>query len=114
MKSTESKNKNNKNIARRAVRSALRARLLSGAASLVLPLASMIVTFGVCVPGDAQAQTTVTPVQTTTFTLTPFQNPIVFGAGTNIGTPATLALDAVFGNNTIAWNVTNQGTIQGS
>ena len=109
MKSVESRN-----IVCRAVRSALRARLLSGVASLVLPLASMIVTLGVCVPRDAQAQTTVTPVQTTTFTLTPSQNPIIFGAGTNIDTTAAAGVDAVFGDTSTIWAVTNQGTIQGS
>ena len=109
MKSVESRN-----IVCRAVRSALRARLLSGASSLALPLASMIVTLGVCVPRDAQAQTTVTPVQTTTFTLTPSQNPIIFGAGTNIDTTAAAGVDAVFGDTSTIWAVTNQGTIQGS
>jgi outer membrane autotransporter protein len=74
----------------------------------------MIVTLGVCVPRDAQAQTTVTPVQTTTFTLTPSQNPIIFGAGTNIDTTAAAGVDAVFGDTSTIWAVTNQGTIQGS
>ena len=103
-----------RNIVCRAVRSALRARLLSGASSLALPVASMIVTLGVCAPRDAQAQTTVNPVQTTTFNLNPFESQIIFGAGTNIDTTATAGVDAVFGAATTIWAVTNQGTIQGS
>ena len=98
----------------RAVRRALRVRLLSGASSLALPVASMIVTLGVCVPRDAQAQTTVTPVQTTTFNLNPFESQIIFGAGTNIDTTATAGVDAIFGDTSTIWAVTNQGTIQGS
>ena len=103
-----------RNIVCRAVRSALRARLLSGASSLALPVASMIVTLGVRAPRDAQAQTTVNPVQTTTFNLNPFESQIIFGAGTNIDTTATAGVDAVFGAATTIWAVTNQGTIQGS
>jgi outer membrane autotransporter protein len=98
----------------RAARSSIHARLLSGASSLALSVASMIVALGVCVPGDAQAQTTVNPVQTTAFTLDPAQNPIIFGAGTNIDTTATGFPDAVFGANGTAWTVTNQGTLLGS
>ena len=103
-----------RNIVCRAVRRALRVRLLSGASSLALPVASMIVTLGVCVPRDAQAQTTVTPVQTTTFNLNPFESQIIFGAGTNIDTTATAGVDAIFGDTSTIWAVTNQGTIQGS
>ena len=76
----------------------------------------MIVALGVCVPGDAQAQTTVTvnPVQSTTFTLDPAQNPIIFGATTNITTPATTLINAVTGGAGTAWIVTNQGTLNAS
>ena len=69
---TESANGSNST---RTGRNSLRLRLLSGAASLALPVASMIVAVGVCVPDAAHAQTTVNPVQTTTFTLDPAQNP---------------------------------------
>ena len=61
-----------------------RVRLLSGTSYLTLSLAWMMVALGVCVPGDARAQTTVNPVQNTVFTLDPAQNPITFDATTNI------------------------------
>jgi len=92
----------------------LRAHLLNGASSVALSVASMIVALGVCMPGNARAQTTVNPNQTTTFTLDPLQNPIVFGAGTNIDTSATIPADAIFGGAGTAWDVTTQGTIQGN
>src|SRR5258707_10210785 len=96
------------------MRRPIRARLLGGASSVALSVASMIVALGVCMPGDAQAQTTVNPVQTTRFDLLPAQNPIVFGAGTNIDTTATANVDAVDGGNGTAWDVTNQGKILGA
>src|SRR5258708_29839086 len=79
------------------MRRPIRARLLGGASSVALSVASMIVALGVCMPGDARAQTTVNPNQTTTFTLDPLQNPIVFGPATNIDTSATIPADAIFG-----------------
>ena len=94
-----------------AVRRSLRVRLLSGAASLALPMASMIVTLGVCLPGNAQAQNVVNPVQNTTFVIDPTQNPIAFGAGTNIDTTAVVHSDGVFGAAGTAWSVSNQGVI---
>src|SRR5262249_34969669 len=76
--------------------------------------ASTILALGICMPGDAQAQTTVNPVQTTTFTLDPAQNPITFGPATSIDTSATFNSDAVSGDTGTAWNVTNQGILQGN
>ena len=96
------------------VRSSLRLRLLSGAASLALPVASMIVAVGVCAPDAAHAQTTVNPVQTTTFTLNPAQNPITFGSTTNIDTTSSSSSHAVAGGTGTAWTVTNQGRIAGA
>lgn len=101
----------NKNIARRFVRSSLRARLLCGASSLALPAASIIVALGVCIPDDAQAQTTVNPVQNTTFTLDPAQNPTIFDTGTNIDTTATVGAKGVSGDANTQWTVVNRGTI---
>src|SRR5262249_44998427 len=100
------------NSVRNSARGSLRLRLLSGAASLALPVASMMA-IGICVPGIALAQTTVNPVQTTTFTLDPAQSQIIFGGGTNIDTTATVGSDGINGGNGTAWTVTNQGSIQG-
>src|SRR5690242_4404366 len=67
---------------------------------------------------SAQAQTTVNPVQTSTFTLSPTQNPIVFGASTNIdttaATPVVTTAIGVTGGSGTAWDVTNDGSIQGN
>ena len=93
------------------VRSSLRLRLLSGAASLALPVASIIVAVGVCAPDAAHAQTTVNPVQTTTFTLDPAQNPTIFDTGTNINTTGTVAAKGVSGDANTQWTVVNKGTI---
>jgi hypothetical protein len=81
----------------RAARSSRHARLLSSASGVALSVASVVVVLGVCVPDAAQAQTTVNPVQTTTFTLTAAQNPIIFGSTTNIDTRG-LGIHAVAGN----------------
>src|SRR5262245_37626725 len=99
---------------RRAAHSYMHAHLLSGTSCLTLSIASTILALGICMPGDAQAQTTVNPVQTTTFTLDPAQNPITFGPATSIDTSATFNSDAVSGDTGTAWNVTNQGILQGN
>jgi hypothetical protein len=106
---TEARNES-KNVCH-AVRRSLRMRLLSGAARLALPMASMIAALGVCLPGNAQAQNVVNPVQNTTFVIDPTQNPIAFGAGTNIDTTAVVDSDGVFGAAGTAWTVSNQGII---
>ena len=89
----------------------IRTRLLSSASGVALSVASVVVALGICAPSAAQAQTTVNPVQTTTFTLTPAQNPIIFGTGTNIDT--TTGTNAVNGDLNTAWTVTNNGTLRG-
>lgn len=95
-----------------AARRSIRARLLGSASGVALSVASVVVALGVCVPGAAQAQTTVNPVQTTTFTLNPTENPIIFGPTTNIDTSGTTT-NAVDGNAGTAWSVTNNGTLLG-
>jgi len=107
---TESENGSD-NIARRAVRSSLRLRLLSGASSLALPVASMIAAVGICAPSAAHAQTTVNPVQTTTFTLIPAQNPTIFDTGTNINTTPTVGASGVSGDASTQWTIVNKGSI---
>jgi len=98
---------------RGAARSAIHARLLSGASSLALSVASMVVALGVCAPDKVQAQTQVNPQnQTNTFTLNFGQNPIVFIGGSSINTIAA-ATDAIFGDTNTKWTVTNRGTIKG-
>jgi uncharacterized protein with beta-barrel porin domain len=64
---------------------------------------------GVSLAGPAQAGT-VNPVQTTTYNLSPANNPITFGAGTNINVSGS---DAVDGDATTQWNVTNDGRLTG-
>ena len=64
-----------------AVRRSLRMRLLSGAARLALPMASMIAALGVCLPGNAQAQNVVNPVQNTTFVIDPISESDRFRCG---------------------------------
>jgi fibronectin-binding autotransporter adhesin len=98
----------------RAAGSSIHARLLGSASGVALSVASVVVALGVCVPGAAQAQTTVNPVQTTTFTLNAAQNPIIFGSTTSIDTSATPAADAIFGGGGTAWIVTNQVNILGN
>src|SRR5262245_29286029 len=98
----------------RRARGRTRAHLLSGTSSFALSVASMIVALGVCATDDAQAQTTVNPVQTTTFTLTAAQNPIIFGSATNIDTSVGTATNAVNGGINTAWDVTNNGTLIGA
>src|SRR5262249_24378054 len=97
----------------RNTRSAIRKHLLNGASGFAFSVASMVVALGICTPGDAWAQTTVNPVQTTIFMLSAAQNPITFGPQTNIDPSATAGSTAVFGNNSTACNVTNQGTLKG-
>lgn len=58
------------------------------------------------------AAVTVTPVQSTTYTLTPGANPITFGQGTNINTSANNP--AVYGGAGTQWNVTNNGNLNGT
>src|SRR5262249_28619139 len=97
----------------RALRGDKRALLLSGTSSLALSIASTIVALGVCMPGDAVAQTTVNPVQSTTFILDPAQNPITFDATTNITITGSTAATVSGGSGT-AWDVTNLGTLKGT
>ena len=79
----------------------IRARLLGGASSVALSAASVIAASGVCVPGDAQAQTI---TQLSPLSLS--NNPIVLGPATNIDTTATVAAHAIFGAAGTAWDVT--------
>jgi len=79
-----------------------------------MSMASVIVTLGVYAPDDARAQTTVNPVQTTTFVLTPAQNPIIFGSGTNINTTATPGANAVNGGAGTVWDGTQLGSLLGA
>jgi outer membrane autotransporter protein len=118
-KDRRAQNKQKENVTtvsdrRRATRSYVRARLLSGASSLTLAIASTIVALGVCIPGDAHAQTTtIHPVQGTTFILDSAQNPITFDSQTNITITGSSAA-AVTGGAGTAWDVTNLGTLAGT
>lgn len=90
----------------------MRIRLLGGTSSLALSMASAVLALGVALSGEAQAQTTVNPNQSTTYRLTSANNPITFGSATQINTAASVA---VFGDGGTPWNVTiqNGGTIVG-
>ena len=86
----------------------LKRSLLDGASGATLArMASAALALGVALPGAAQAQTTVNPVQSTTYTLSSSSNPITFGSGTKL-------TGGVYGDNTTKWNITNQGSIAGN
>ena len=74
-----------------------------------IPIASAALALGVALSGEAHAQATVNPVQTTTYTINPASNPITFGSGTNINTSATANANGVLGSAGTPWNVTVQG-----
>jgi outer membrane autotransporter protein len=88
----------------------VRTRLLGSVSSIVPPAASVTLALGVSLATAAHAQTIVTPVQTTTYTLIPATNPITFGSGTNINVPGG---NAVSGGPGTTWNVTVQGAAAG-
>src|SRR5581483_1617025 len=74
--------------------------------------ALVAVTIGMAAPGLAEAAgTTVNPVQTTTYTLTSGANPTTFGPNTSINTSSG---DAVDGDTSAQWDVTNQGSLKGA
>jgi hypothetical protein len=87
----------------------LRRRLLASTTALRIPVASAALALGVALSGEAQAQTTVNPVQTTTYNIKPASNPITFGSATNINTTATPFIYGVIGGPGIDWNVTVLG-----
>ena len=59
--------------------------------------------------------TKVNPVQTTTYYLTPANNPITFGPGTDINVPPVYGLSfGVYGSSAQKWSVTNRGAISAS
>jgi hypothetical protein len=62
---------------------------------------------------EDNVMSTVNPVQTTTYYLTPANNPIVFGTGTDINA-SSYPGDGVFGASTQSWSVTNAGSISGN
>ena len=86
----------------------LRRRLLASTTALRIPVASAALALGVALSGEAQAQTTVNPVQTTTYNIKPASNPITFGPATNIDTSAAPFpfSYAVIAGGGINWNVT--------
>jgi hypothetical protein len=99
----------------------IRIRLLGGTSSLALSIASAVLALGVALSGEARAQTTVNPNQTTTYNLTPGNNPIIFGSTTQINTTGGVGFfrnrpPAVFGDVGTPWSVTvqNGATIAGA
>ena len=92
----------------------LRARLLSGASSLALPVGlddrDARCLFAARCAGADHGQSR----SDHDLDLDPFESQIIFGTRTNIDTTATAGVDAVFGTTTTIWAVANQGTIQGS
>jgi uncharacterized protein with beta-barrel porin domain len=80
---------------------AARARLFGGASGAALLTLSAALSLGVALPAPAA---TINPVQSTLFTLS--TNPTTFGSGTQI----TTHYDAVYGDATTHWTITNQGT----
>jgi uncharacterized protein with beta-barrel porin domain len=93
----------------------IRARLLSGASSLALPAAALVL--GVSLASGASAQTTISGTHTSTVDLSnyPSGNPFTFTAGSVVNTLG----DAVYGaptvnGNTVQWTVTNNGVLTGT
>jgi uncharacterized protein with beta-barrel porin domain len=86
-----------------------RRRLLGSTSALRIPIASAALSLGVALSGEAHAQTTVNPVQTSTFNIQAASNPITFGSSTNINTSATANANGVLGSAGTPWNVTVQG-----
>ena len=94
----------------------VRARLLSGAARIALPAASMIVALGVGLPSEASAQSSgFNGTQATTYTLTTGANTptFTFGPAAVIG-PTVAGTNGVNGDTLSNWNVINKGQISGS
>jgi hypothetical protein len=58
--------------------------LLLGTSALRIPIASAALALGVALSGEARAQATVNPVQTTTYTIQSASNPITFGPTTTM------------------------------
>ena len=86
----------------------IRARLLGGVSGTALLAVSATLAIGIAVSPPAQAgAVTVTPNQTTTYMLTPGNNPITFAAGTTINTTATPGSNAIYGNAAAQWTLTN-------
>ncbi len=93
---------------------AMRARLMTGAALRTALVAPIAAASGVALTASAHAAAvTVSPVQTTTYQLSPSANPVTFGAGTNIDTTGTPPASAVTGDASTNWTITNQGTLKG-
>jgi outer membrane autotransporter protein len=94
----------------------LRAQLLGGVAGIALPAASVVVALGVGLPTEASAQTaSFNGTQATTYTLTTGANTQTFTFGPNavIG-PTAPGTAGVTGDTLTAWNVINQGQINGA
>jgi hypothetical protein len=94
----------------------LRAQLLGGAARIALPAASLVVALGVGLSTEAHAQSSgFNGTQATTYTLTTGTNTATFTFGPNavIG-PTAPGTAGVTGDTLTAWNVINQGQINGA
>src|SRR5579864_7673390 len=91
-----------------------RARLLSGVSGTAL-LAISAFSLGVALPPEAAAQSTI-PSGTTTVPLSnttnyPNGNPFTINTGTTVSTTAG---DAIYGDNTKSWTLTNHGSVSAS
>jgi uncharacterized protein YhjY with autotransporter beta-barrel domain len=87
---------------------AMRAQLLGNVSHLALPAAALAL--GVSLATGASAQTVIGS-QTTTYNLNPTNNPFVINSGTTLNTTSA---DAIDGNNTVPWTLTNNGTVTGA
>jgi fibronectin-binding autotransporter adhesin len=88
-----------------------RTRLLGGVALRALAPALAAAALGVSLAQTAHAGT-VNPVQVTTYQLSAGNNPITLGAATHVDTSGGYG-DAVDGNGSVDWTVTNQGYLKG-
>jgi uncharacterized protein with beta-barrel porin domain len=86
---------------------AMRAQLLGNASRLALPAAALAL--GVSLASGASAQTVIGS-RTTTYNLNPANNPFLINSGTTLNATSG---DAIDGNNTVPWILTNNGTVTG-
>jgi hypothetical protein len=87
---------------------AMRAQLLGNASRLALPAAALAL--GVSLASGASAQTVIGS-RTTTYNLNPANNPFLINSGTTLNTTSG---DAIDGNNTLPWALSNNGTVTGA
>ena len=88
------------------------AALLNSVSRTALAAPTMGLALGVRPAERGAGAVRVNPVQSVTYDLSSACNPITFGPATNISPPGPSA-NGVYGDSSMPWNVTNNGSIQG-